>query len=199
MRNIVAEKILNCFIENRYFLGNISVIEFFFPIEVATCSSDKFSICFPIMPNVSRIGWWIRDHQIEFSKDYLMMTVRMKRWVNTWFYYQIWLRFKYYKSIHEEEFSNKWVGSLINRYNPNCEVINSIVFPSKLVLSSLYQLLYFPLKFPMVVIRNGFFWARISEVISKLSEKFWNSSWGSWGSIKNYQVAGFITSLMFKG
>ena len=32
------------------------------------------------MPEFSEIGWWIRDHYIEFSKDYLMMTVKMKGW-----------------------------------------------------------------------------------------------------------------------
>ena len=62
MWNIVAETMQDCFIENRYFLGNISVVEGFFPIEVANCSSDKVSICFSIMPDFSRIGWWIRDH-----------------------------------------------------------------------------------------------------------------------------------------
>ena len=81
------------------------------------------------------------------------------------------------KSLHDEEFSYKWVGSLINWYNPNCEAILSIVLPSKLVLSCLCHVLDFALKFPMVVIRNGFFCTRISKVISKLSEKFSNSSW----------------------
>ena len=53
-----------------------------------------------------------------------MMTVKMKRW---------WMpdssnKFDCdvnIKSIHKEEFSNKWVGSLIDWYNPNCEVIDS--------------------------------------------------------------------------
>ena len=36
------------------------------------------------------------------------------------------------KSIPEEKFSNKWVGSLINWYNSKWEVILSIVLPSKL-------------------------------------------------------------------
>ena len=32
------------------------------------------------------------------------------------------------KSTGEEEFFSKWVGSLINWYNPNCEVILLIAF-----------------------------------------------------------------------
>ena len=36
------------------------------------------------------------------------------------------------RSMHKGEFLNKRVGSLINWYNSNCEVILSIVLPSKL-------------------------------------------------------------------
>ena len=72
--------------------------------------------------------------------------------------------------------SNKWVGSLINWYNSNWEVILSTVLPSKLVLSWLYQFLDFALKSSVVVIRNGFFCARMPKGISKLSEKVSNLS-----------------------
>ena len=46
-----------------------------------------------------------------------------------------------------------------------------MVLPSKLVLSGLYQLLDLALKSPIIVIRKEHVCARVSNVISKLSER----------------------------
>ena len=39
------------------------------------------------------------------------------------------------RAVHEEEVFNVCVGSLITWYNPNCDVMLSITFPSKVDLS----------------------------------------------------------------
>ena len=72
---------------------------------------------------------------------------------------------------------------MVSLNNPNWEVILSIFLPSKLVLSWQYQFLDFALKSPIVVIRNGFCCARISKIVSKLSEKAPNSSWDWLGDL----------------
>ena len=81
------------------------------------------------------------------------------------------------KSIHKEEFCNKYVGSFINWCNLNWEVTLSMELPSKLVLSWLYQLQDLALKSPIIVVRKEPFYARVSNMISKLSEKVSKSSW----------------------
>ena len=82
-----------------------------------------------------------------------MMTICMKWWVNpdwtTIFGYDVKI-----KSIHEQEFCNKCVGSFINWYNLNWEVILSVVLPLKLVLSWLYQLQDLALKSSIIVVRK---------------------------------------------
>ena len=65
--------------------------------------------------------------------------------------------------IHEEEFGNICVGSLI-------------MLPSKLVLSLLYQFEELVLKSPIAVNWKGLFCAKSSNVISKLSAKVSESS-----------------------
>ena len=87
------------------------------------------------------------------------------------------------RSIHEEEFCNIFVGSLINWYNPSCEVILSIVLPSKVVLSLFYQFVDLALKSPMYVIQKGYFCAKILSVISKLSPKVSKSSGDGLGDL----------------
>ena len=52
----------------------------------------------------------------------------------------------------------------------NWEVVPSMVLPSKLVLSWLYQLQDLAFKSPIVVVRKKPFCARVSNMISKLSK-----------------------------
>ena len=92
------------------------------------------------------------------------------------------------KSIHAEEFCNKCVGSFINWFNPNWEVILSMVLPSKFILSWLYQLLDLALKTPLIVyiflflakwlsvrLRTKWLWVRVplqSPLIVVIKEPF---------------------------
>ena len=58
--------------------------------------------------------------------------------------------------MQEEEFPKMWVGSLINCCRPNFEVTASILEPSYVVLSRLYQFEDLVLKSPRATVRNGF-------------------------------------------
>ena len=58
------------------------------------------------------------------------------------------------RSIHEEEDSNTWVGSLIIWCKPNCDEIFCIALPSVVVISFLQQLLDIALKSPRITTRN---------------------------------------------
>ena len=60
------------------------------------------------------------------------------------------------RSIHQEEVFNMCAGSLITWYNPNCDVMLSITFPSKVDLSLQCHLLDLALKSPITTTREGF-------------------------------------------
>ena len=75
------------------------------------------------------------------------------------------------RSIPEEKVYNMWVGSLITWCNPNCDVILSITFPSKVDLSWQCHLLDLILKSPIATTRKGFLWTIFSKFISKFLEK----------------------------
>ena len=77
------------------------------------------------------------------------------------------------RSIHQEEDSNIWVGSLIIWCNPNCDEMFSIALPS---MSFLHQLLDFALKLPRSTTRNGFFCFSDSIFSSRFSLKDSNRS-----------------------
>ena len=64
------------------------------------------------------------------------------------------------------------VGSLIVCCSPNWDVMASILEPSKVVISSVYQLLDFPLKSLMATIYKGLVAETTSRVSSKLLPKF---------------------------
>ena len=75
------------------------------------------------------------------------------------------------KSIHEEEDSNIWVGSLITWCKPNCDEIFSIALPSVVVVSLLHCLLGFALKSPRTTTKKGLFCSADSrfELILRLT------------------------------
>ena len=128
------------------------------------------------MPDLSSIWWWVTYIQIKFCKNKLMMTTWMKGRMNTMFWLNTDLITMFgwdvkIRSIHEEEFGNICVGSLIIWCNASCEATFSILLPSKLVLLLLYQFQYLSLKLPITANRKGFFCARSSNVISKLLAK----------------------------
>ena len=69
-----------------------------------------------------------------------------------------------------------------------------MVLPSKLVLSGLYQLLDLALKSPIIVIRKEHVCARVSNPISKLSERFQTDLETGLGT----KITRFITSRKLK-
>ena len=62
--------------------------------------------------------------------------------------------------------------SFNNLCNPNREIILSMVLPSKLVLSWLYQLLDLSLKSPIIVVRKNFFAPEFLTSFQKYQKKF---------------------------
>ena len=80
------------------------------------------------------------------------------------------------RSIDEEELSKICVGSLITCCRPNCHVTFSIIFPSKLHLSFLYEFFDLALKSPVSTAKKGMFWTKLSKFNSSFSENFSNSS-----------------------
>ena len=73
------------------------------------------------------------------------MIIWVKRRVNTGTHHQIWLRGED-KIVTGHRFSSN--------VSPNWEVMASILEPSKLVISLVYQLLDFALKSPMTTIKK---------------------------------------------
>ena len=73
------------------------------------------------------------------------------------------------KSIQEEEFPARRVGSLMNCCKPNWYMITSIFKPSQNVVSFLYQVVVFPLKSPMATIKKRLLFVSVSKVNSRLS------------------------------
>ena len=89
------------------------------------------------------------------------------------------------RSIHEEEDSNIWVGSLIIWCKPNYHEIFSIALPSVVVMSFLHQLLDFALKSPRSTTRNGLFCTADSRFSSRFSLKDSNRSCDWLGDLYN--------------
>ena len=75
------------------------------------------------------------------------------------------------RSIYEGESVKIWIGSLINCCKPNWHVIASILEPSLVVLSSLYQFNDLALKSPRTTNKYGLLLAILSKLSSKLSAK----------------------------
>ena len=75
------------------------------------------------------------------------------------------------------------VGSLMIWLNPNCDVICSILLPSKLVWSFAHQFVDFTLKSLIATRRKGLFCARLSKVLSKFSQKLSKTSWDWHGDL----------------
>ena len=69
-----------------------------------------------------------------------------------------------------EEFTKMWAGSLINCCRPNCEVTESILEPSYVVLLCSYQFEDLALTSPRTNLRNGFGLLILSNESFKLSE-----------------------------
>ena len=103
------------------------------------------------MPYLTFVRWWIVDFEIEFSKYYLMMAILVKRRVDTRTHHQIWLR----GEDKDTDCPWIWVGSWIICCSPNWEFMVSILEPSEVVVSPVYQLLDFVLKSPMATIKKG--------------------------------------------
>ena len=81
------------------------------------------------------------------------------------------------RSIHVEKGSKTWVASLTIWLKPNWDVRFSIVMRSKLVLSWLLESFDFAVKSSVSTVKKGFFYARVSKFISKLSINAWKSFW----------------------
>ena len=108
--------------------------------------------------------------------------------VNTIWWWQFWWRGEWIpklitkfgweakiRSIQDKDFPRKWVGSLIIYCSRDWEVMASILEPSMIVLSPVYQLLDFALKSPLTATKKRLVAATASRVSSKLSQKFWKS------------------------
>ena len=67
-----------------------------------------------------------------------------------------------------------YIGPLINWCNPSCEVNFSIVLPSKVVMSLLYQFIKLALKSRMAVTRKGFFVLKFPMSFQNYQQKFQN-------------------------
>ena len=103
----------------------------------------KFGICY---------WWW----QFEWSEGWTPDSITRVGWeVNI-------------KSMQEEEFPKMWVGSLINCCRPNCEVTASILEPSYVVLSCLYQFEDLLSKSLRATVSNGFWLLILSNENCKL-------------------------------
>ena len=87
------------------------------------------------------------------------------------------------RSIYGDESPIKCVGSLIIYFNPNWEVTPSILEPSYLVMSILYQRLVFTLKSARTTVKKGLFTITDSWFNSKLLINDSKISWdwlGEW-------------------
>ena len=84
----------------------------------------------------------------------------------------IWSSFEWevnIKSMLGEQFLKIWVGSLINCYRPNCEVMATIFEPLYVVLSCLYQFEDLGIKLARTTVRNAFWLLILSNESCKLS------------------------------
>ena len=78
--------------------------------------------------------------------------------------------------MHDTDCPWMWVGSLIIFCSPNWEVMASILEPSEVVVSPVYQLLDFALKSSMATIKIGLVAETVSRVSSRLLQTFSESS-----------------------
>ena len=113
---------------------------------------DMTRIRFLKMPYLAFVRCRIVDVEIEFSKYYPMMAILVKRRVDTRTHHQIWLR-------GEDKIDRR-------------EVMASILEPSEVVVSPVYQLLDSAFKSPMATIKNGLAAETASSISSKLLQKF---------------------------
>ena len=81
------------------------------------------------------------------------------------------------RSRHDEESLKMYLGSLTNCYYPNWEVTPSILEPSCVIMSLLYQRLGFALKPPRRTVRKGLFTIAELRFNSKLLINDLKSSW----------------------
>ena len=65
--------------------------------------------------------------------------------------------------MHEEEVSNKCVGSLWLKNNPNCDVILLITLSYKVDLSWQCHLFHIAQKSPIATTRLAFLWTKFSN------------------------------------
>ena len=80
------------------------------------------------------------------------------------------------RSIRDDESVKTCVGSRINCFRPNWDVIASILEPSYVVVSCLYRLDDLVLKSPRVTIKYEFLLVILSKLSSKLSANFSETS-----------------------
>ena len=132
-------------------------------------------------PYLTLVRCWIVKCRTELSKYYLMMSILVKRQVDTQTHHQIWLRGKD-KVDTGRRFSLN-VSPFIIWSSPNWEVMSSIFEPSKVVLSPVYQLLDIALKSPIAAIKKRLIAKKASRIRSKLSQKFWKFSLDWFGDL----------------
>ena len=134
------------------------------------CSSKKFSVPLTVMPYFSFVRWGKWTFQLNFAYAIWWWQFGCKDgWTlesTTKFGCDVKMR-----SIQDEEFSNTCVGSFLIWRTPNCEVTNSILAPSVVGLSLMYQFLDFIFEFPSTTTKSELD-SRVSIVISKLSANF---------------------------
>ena len=83
-----------------------------------------------------------------------MMTVRMQGRMNTTINSKLGWSVKM-RSMQDDEFSNRWVGSDISWCNP-CIVVNELMsVPSGDVMSSGHHVVDLALKLPIIIVKDG--------------------------------------------
>ena len=130
---------------------------------------NLISISLPMMPYFTFVKRWIVDFEIKFGICYLMVTVWMKWRMKARL--QAWMKGKY--SINTGRFPKMWVGSLINCCRPNCEVTTSILGPSYVVLSCLYQVDDLVLKSPRNEFDCKFHFMRVLNYLQIFQRNLW--------------------------
>ena len=124
------------------------------------------------------------NFKIQFTISYLMMTVSVKWSINSrvynqrhlWLWYnQVLLICKYIRSVHEAEFSFKYIGSFISWCRPWDEESASSCVPSLDVLSSSHQVEDRALKSLRIRLKKGF--ESLISFIKSLNEDNKFSNW----------------------
>ena len=148
-----------------------SIYESSIPIKHANCLSDKISICILVVPELTKIRWWIKNFCKDKDKD-------NKFWCKDGWKPDSVIKFRSkvnIRSMHEEEYSNIYVGSLITWWKPNCDEIFSIALPAIVVTSFLRQLLDLSLKSPSTTTKEELFCKADANFSSRFSLK--DSNW----------------------